>query len=136
MKIIKNVLILVDESNALKEVGRQLAAHLAPAHVAIIDAADFSATDILPADAYFFGCQEPHPLRFSEVERVLKGINLAGRPCGLFTLSAKNAIEYLRTITRDADLAVFPEPLLYEALKPVDRTPQVKAWVQSVLGRS
>jgi hypothetical protein len=136
VKTIKNVLILVDESNAIKEVGRQLAAQLAPIHVAIVDAADFAATDMLPADAYFLGCKEPHPARFSEVERVLKGINLAGRPCGLFTLSSKSAIEYLRSITRDAELAVFPEPLLYEALKTMDRAPQVKAWVQSVLGRS
>jgi len=136
VKTIKNVLILVDESNPLKEVGRQLAMHLAPAHVTIVDAVDFSATDILPADACFLGCREPHPARFSEVERVLKGINLAGRPCGLFTLSAKSAIEYLRSITRDAELAVFSEPLIYEALKSGDRAPQVKAWVQSVLGRS
>lgn len=136
MKTIKNVLILVDESDAIKDVGRQLAVHLEAVHVAIVDAADFAATDLLPADAYFFGCQQPHPARFSEVERVLKGINLAGRPCGLFTLSAKSAIEYLRSITQDAELAVFHEPLLYEALKPVDRAPQVKAWVHSVLGRS
>lgn len=136
MKTIKNVLILVDESDVIKDVGRRLAVHLEAVHVAIVDAADFAATDLLPADAYFFGCQQPHSARFSEVERVLKGINLAGRPCGLFTLSAKSAIEYLRSITRDTELAVFHEPLLYEALKPVDRATQVKAWVHSVLGRS
>lgn len=136
MKPIKNVLILVDDSDIIKDVGRQLAVHLAPAHVAIVDAVDFAATDMLPADAYFFGCKEPHPARFSEVERVLKGINLAGRPCGLFTLSSKSAIEYLRSITLDAELAVFSEPLLYEVLPPEDRAARVKSWVQSVLGWS
>ncbi|WP_304222343.1 hypothetical protein [Gracilinema caldarium] len=136
MKPIKNVLILVDDSDVIKDVGRQLAVHLAPAHVAIVDAADFAATDMLPADAYLFGCQEPHPARFSEVERVLKGINLAGRPCGLFTLSSKSAIEYLRAITQDAEVAVFSEPLLYEVLPPENRAARVKSWVQSVLGWS
>ena len=136
MKTIKNILILVDESDAIKEVGRQIASHMASVHVAIVEAADFAATDMLPADAYFLGCQEPHPARFSEVERVLKGINLAGRPCGLFTLSSKSAIEYLRSISQDAELAVFSDPLFFDALKPEDRAPRVKAWVHSVLGRS
>ncbi|AEJ18931.1 hypothetical protein [Gracilinema caldarium] len=136
MKTIRNVLILVDEADTIKEVGRQLASYMAPVHVAIVDAADFAATDLLPADAYFLGCQEPHPARFCEVERVLKGINLAGRPCGLFTLSSKSAIEYLRSISQDAELAVFSEPLFFESLKPVDRAPKVKAWVHAVLGRS
>lgn len=126
----------MDDSDSIKDVGRQLATHLAPARVAIVDAGDFSATDLLPADAYLFGCHEPHPVRFSEVERVLKGINLAGRPCGLFTLSSKSAIEYLRFITEDAELAVSREPLIYETLVSKDRASQMKVWVQSVLGWS
>ena len=130
------MLILVDDSDSIKDVGRQLATYLVPVRVAIVDAGDFSATDMLPADAYLFGCQEPHPARFGEVERVLKGINLAGRPCGLFTLSSKSAIEYLRSITEDAELVVSREPLFYETLVSKDRATQMKVWVQSVLGWS
>ena len=95
-----------------------------------MDAADFAATDLLPADAFFFGCEKPKPSSFVEFERVMKSINLAGKPCGLFSLASKDAIEYLRGVVRDAELRVNPEPLLADAV------PDERAWVETTLRRS
>lgn len=80
--------------------------------VVVRNASEFTPVDILPADGYFFGCENARPSSFAELERVLKGINLAGRPCGLFSLASTEAIEYLRSIVRDADLRLHPTPFL------------------------
>jgi hypothetical protein len=100
--------------------------------VSSIDAAQFSATDLLPADAYFFGCQKPNPADFKELERVLGGINLAGRPCGLFSPGSAPALEYLRRIVKDAELQLNPQPWLSDA----DDAKALKAWVESTLKRN
>ncbi len=89
------------------------------ARFVIRKAADFAPVDVLPADAYFIGCESPSPASFSEVERVLKGINLAGRPCGLFSLASMAAIEYLRAVVRDADLRLHPKGFLLEGASDI-----------------
>lgn len=121
---------MYDGIAALGTVARRIEAALSGAHVVVMDAADLSAADLLPADAYFFGCDAGRPSSFAELERVLRGINLAGRACGLFSLASPAAIEYLRGIIRDAELQANPEPLF------ADAGTDVRAWVQSTLRRS
>lgn len=91
------------------------------------NAAEFTPVDILPADAYFFGCEKAKPASFAELERVLKGVNLAGRPCGLFSSASNEAIDYLRTMVRDSELRQHPVPLLASA------SPDVGAWAAETL---
>jgi hypothetical protein len=110
---IKQVLIVMDDSPALAEaVSAMLAGMKGGIRTVVKKASDLTPVDILPADAFFFGCESAGPASFAELERVLKGINLAGRPCGLFTLASNEAIEYLRTIVRDADFRLHPTPFL------------------------
>ena len=112
MKPIKHVLIVVEDSPVFQKSAEAIRAGLGDRTCVVKKAADFAAVDLLPADAYFFGCDSARPAAFAELERVLQGINLAGRPCGLFSLASKEAIEYLRGIVRDADLRLHPSPFL------------------------
>lgn len=103
---IKRILVVHDGTADLEKVAEELKKKCSDASVVIRSGEDFSATDLLPADAFFFGCSSPKPASFAELERVLKGINLAGKPCGLFALAGGKTIMYLRSIVEDADLAV------------------------------
>ncbi|MFQ3546947.1 MAG: hypothetical protein SNJ56_01310 [Termitinemataceae bacterium] len=126
---------MIDGSEPVKEMARQISAALQKYHVVIMDGIDFAATDILPADVCILGCKDAHPAGFSEVERVLRGINLAGRSCGLFTLSSKSAIEYLRSIVRDSELSVAGEALYTAELPKEDPKKQLQVWLDSIFLR-
>lgn len=106
----KRVLVVYDGTKSLSVAVAALLDGLKGTHCVVKSAQDLVPTDILPADTFFFGCEAPHPSSFSELERVLKGINLAGRTCGFFTLASDEAIGYLRSIVRDADLLPHPAP--------------------------
>jgi len=109
---IKHVLIVVDGTTSILKAATAMQKSLGDIRSIVRNASEFTPVDILPADAYFFGCESDRPVSFAELERVLKGINLAGRPCGLFSLASNEAIEYLRSIVRDADLRLQPKPFL------------------------
>ena len=130
VKAAKNILIVHDGHEALGVVARRIESMLKGMHVVVMDAADFAATDLLPADAYFFGYTGLRPASYIELERVLRGINLAGRLCGLFSLASPDAIEYLRGIIRDAELQANPLPFF------ADAGGDMTAWIQSTLRRS
>lgn len=130
MKTTKNVLIVNDGVSDLVQISRRIAAELSGMHVVVMEGADLSATDLLPADLYFFGCSEANPRGFSELQRVLKGINLAGRACALFTIASKEAIGYLQDLVRDAELQVYPDPFL------ASKKRSEKEWVETILQRS
>lgn len=129
MKHTETVLIVVDGSAKIRQIADSIGACFHGARVVVMDAADFAATDLLPADSFFVGCEKPRPPSFAELERVLAGINLAGRPCGLFSLASNEAIEYLRGVVRDADLRLNPTPLLAAS------GAAAKAWTAETLGR-
>ncbi len=134
VKDAKNVLILVDGAPATRKVADRIAAGLKGLRVVLMEAADFAATDLLPADACFIGCEKPKPAGFSELERVLRGINLAGRPCGLFSPASEAAVVYLKTVIADAELQVNPDSFLADQEKTSSR--ELKSWVEKTLGRS
>lgn len=98
--------------------------------VVVLEGSDFAATDILPADACFFGCASARSSAFEELVRVLKGINLAGRPCGLFSTAPGAAVEWLRDISRDSELAVHRDALTSAS------SSNIASWVDDVLQRS
>ncbi len=131
MKPLRNILIVGDSSDPIRRIAERLADSLKGLRVSSIEAAQFSATDLLPADAYFFGCLKPNPSDFAELERVLGGINLAGRPCGLFSHGSAPAVEYLRRIVRDAEFQLNPEPWISDS----NDAKALAAWVQSTLNR-
>ncbi len=131
MKDAKNILILIDGAEATRKIADRIAARLKGLRVVLMDATDFAATDLLPADACFIGCEKPKPANFAELERVLRGINLAGRPCGLFSPASPPAIAYLRTMVGDAELRVNPEP--YPLPSGGASGADEKTWIENTL---
>lgn len=105
-----------------------IAKALEGAHIVSTTASDFTGTDILPAEVYFFGCEEPHPDSFVYLEMVLKHINLVGRPCGIFSPASKSATVYLADMVHDSEAALYPQPLYAE-----DIDNKVKQWTDHVM---
>ena len=129
VKHVATVLIVIDGSEKIRRVAKSLAERFAGKKVVLMEGAEFAATDILPAETILIGCEHPRPSSFAELERVLKGINLAGRPCGLFSLASDEAIGYLRDIVRDADLRLVPEPYF------ADLSDDAGSWTTEILER-
>jgi hypothetical protein len=124
----KYVLIITDDTESTNKIAGYIAGSLGNAHVVTLGASEFSATDILPADIYFFGCEKPRPPSFSCLSDLLGHINLAGRPCGLFSPKSREAVKYLAGMVRDSELALYTHPLL------VGEPESIKSWVAEVIG--
>lgn len=126
----KHILIVTDTDPGIQALAGKIARELHKYKVVTLECSDFAATDILPADACFLGCSEAKTRCFSELERVLKGINLAGRPCGLFSNEPGAAIEWLRGLCRDSELVVHSEALTAGSVS------NLSSWVGEVLSKS
>jgi adenine phosphoribosyltransferase len=125
----KNVLIITDGTEATQKMASDLVRVMKGARVVSIIAPDFAGTDILPAEVYFFGCEEPKPASFSYLAEVLKHINLVGRPCGIFSPQSEKAIEYLSALVRDSELALYFKPLFEKDIN------QAKPWADQVISK-
>ena len=126
----KTVLIVTDGSAVVAKLAEEIAAALKGNKVSMKAASEFKGNDILPADAFFLGCEKPGPASFAYLADVLKHINLAGRPCGVFSSGSEKAAKYLAGLVRDCEAALNPEPLLAgDGLV-------VKNWAESVVFRA
>jgi hypothetical protein len=120
----KNALIVVDGAESIQKMAAAIASALKNFSVVTLTAGEFSGTHILAADIYFFGAEVPNPPSFAYLNAVLQHINLAGRPCGVFSSSTSGA-EYLRNAVHDSELALYPVVLMKEK-------DDVKKWTESV----
>jgi len=87
----------------------------------------FDVTQLLASDAFFLGAESSNPPCFSRLCDVLAHINLAGRPCGVFSPS-KEAADCLCVILRDSEAALCQDVFLDEG--------NVKAWTKKVLAEA
>jgi hypothetical protein len=126
VKTPKNVLIVTDGVDSTHKMAEKVAAVFEGKNTVIRTAAEFSGTDILPAEVCFFGCEAPHPRSFAYLERLLRHINLAGRPCGVFSPESPEAAAYLSGMVHDSELALYPEPLFARS--------DTAGWVEKVIG--
>ena len=128
----RNILILTDGKESPQGIADRIAASgaLDGCSVATLKADAFYGTDILPAGAFFLGCEAPSPLSFTYIETLFERINLSGRRCGVFSASPK-ALRYLSGILRDCG-ASQARPFLAKGGKPDDA--RLRDWVKSVLG--
>ena len=62
-------------------------------------------SEILAADLYLFGAELASSASFSELARVFKGVNLAGRKAAFFGASGA-AVAWLRSLCSDTELSV------------------------------
>ena len=126
----KFVLIITDDTNKTVEMAAGIAAALKNNKVSIKSICDFQGNDILPADVFFLGCEKPNPDSFAYIEDLFLHINLAGRPCGVFSPGGKAAAKYLSGLVRDSEAALNPNALLNPSKN------EIKDWSQSVISKS
>ncbi|MDR2102134.1 MAG: hypothetical protein LBP43_06145 [Treponema sp.] len=126
----KYVLIITDGQASTDKMAAYITEVLTDAHVVTLSAPNFSGADILPGEIYFFGCEKPHPPSFSCLATILQHINLAGRPCGIFSPNSQRAVKYLAGMVRDSELALYARPFLSGG--PGD----IKDWVAEVIGET
>ena len=125
----KKVLIVTDGSGETVKMAAGIASALKGDQVLIRNASEFKGNDILPADVFFLGCEKPGPESFTYLADLLKHINLAGRPCGIFSPGPGKAVKYLAKLVHDCEAALNPEAL----------TGSVKdtgSWAKKVISKS
>ena len=107
----KTVLIVTDGSPETVKIAAGIETALKGNSVSVKTASDFKGNDILPADAFFLGCEKPNPDSFAYLADVLKHINLAGRSCGVFSPGSEKAAKYLTGLVKDCEASFNPESL-------------------------
>jgi hypothetical protein len=126
----KHILIITDGAESTGKMAEHIAGALQDARVVILTASAFSGADILPADIYFFGCEEPRPASFSYLEALLNHINLAGRSCGLFSPNSEKAAQYLAGMVHDSELVLNAVPFV------AGDPGEIQRWVAEVIGEN
>lgn len=113
MKTKRQVLVVTEGTPSLRKLRHSLCTNLSDvldgeADIVEKDFSDFVAVDLLRADAYFFGARQTGTLEFAEFARVIRGINLAGRPCGLFSDDSRVGVDGLSALVADAEPRINP----------------------------
>ena len=124
------MLIVTDGSGETAKMAAEIAAALKGNKLTVKTASEFIGNDILPAEVFFLGCEKPKPDSFVYLTDLLKHINLAGRPCGIFSPGSEKAAKYLAGLVRDSEAALNPEPLFTGSGKAV------KKWAETVISGS
>ena len=130
----KKIAIITDGTAPIQEFAENIAAIIGDyqgCSATVINAESFSGTDLLPAYAFFLGCEKPMPFSFSYVEDFFKHINLAGRACGIFSSNAK-AIEYLSLLVSDSETTV-GKPFLTQG--GVEDSNTLRIWIQEIFNK-
>jgi hypothetical protein len=127
VKAKKTVLIVTDGTEQVAKMADSIAAVLREDVVTIKAAPQFAGTDILPADMFFIGCEEPNPVSFDYLSDLLKHINLAGRSCGVFSPKSEKAAAYLADLLADSDAALYPRPLFADCADA-----DLAGWVEEI----
>lgn len=130
VKTKKNVLILTDGSERTVKMAAEIALALKGNKVLVKTVSEFVGNDMLPAEAFFLGCEKPSPDSFAYLADLLKHINLAGRPCGIFTPGSEKTAKYLSSLIHDSEAALNPAPLF------ADSGVVIKDWAQNVISKS
>jgi len=135
VKTKKKVLVVTDNGSITMSVAKSIAAVFGSAQFAnwsatVIPAGDFSPTRLLPVHAFFLGSEKPESPEFTDIKTLFKHINLAGRPCGVFSTKA-SAIKYLSGLVRDSDAAL-GSPFVVE--KSAADSRKLKKWIGGIIG--
>jgi hypothetical protein len=125
----KAVLIVTDGTDSTQALAKQISAALADHRVKLCPAESFEGTDLLPAQVFFLGCEKARPASFAYLAEMLAHINLAGRPCGVFSVNA-GALKYLAGLVKDSEAAL-GEPLLAEGGEV--KAAALKKWLKGIL---
>lgn len=96
-----------------------------------------SIVDIAAADMVIFGLQKSGatevPPEFSELMRIFKGVTLAGRAAGVFSVGTEKASAKIRKSLKDTEVAIFEEDPLFPGEKP-EKVSDVSEWAKKLAG--
>jgi hypothetical protein len=89
------------------------------------------------ADILVFGVQKTAPnevpAEFSEFLRIFKGITLAGRTAGLFSMGPEKATSRMRKALKDTEINVSDEDPLFNDQKP-GTSLSLTEWAEKLIG--
>ena len=128
----KKIVIITDGTAPIQKVAESIAAAIGEYQgysATVIQGESFYGSDLLPAYAFFLGCEKPNPLSFFYIETLFEHINLAGRSCGIFS-SKDKALKYLSLLVRDSEAAM-GKPFL--AKNGVADSNELHNWIQDIL---
>jgi flavodoxin len=97
---------------------------------------DANIADFTRADIVVFGTQKTGtsdlPPDYAECVRVFKGVTLAGRTAGLFSMGAEKATGRLRKALKDTEISTLEEDPLFS--EPKSGGPaEIAAWVKKLV---
>jgi hypothetical protein len=98
----KKTLIITDESESIQSAAKIISGALIEFNVKICTAVNFTGTDLLPADIFFLGGENPEHDSFACLKDLFLHINLASRKCGIFSTN-ETAIQYFRGMLKDSE---------------------------------
>jgi hypothetical protein len=124
----KKALIITDGTQSIQSIAQSISQTLSGYNINLCPAEKFAGNDLLPADIFFIGCENPKPSSFAYLEELLLHINLSSRKCGIFSVN-KKTLDYLGGILKDSEADLF-EPLLSgSAVSDVE----IKDWINKSL---
>lgn len=94
-------------------------------------ASEVAVAEILAADAYAFGVSDSSAPSWTEIKRLLTGMNLAGRRAGFF-VEAKGSADGLKAAFEPAELTPIGKDLA-AGKEPAAGSPEADAWVRALL---
>ena len=124
----KVLVIFEDGREALDTIAKHIKTSLAGAAVVKTrPASEVAVSEILAADAYVFGVADSSAPVWTEIKRLLTGMNLAGRKAGFF-VTKKSAADGLKASFAPAELATIAQDL------PCDPADGTSAWALAIIG--
>lgn len=124
----KLLVLFEDDNKALDSIAKHLKAALAD--VAVVkarSAAEVAVSEILAADSYAFGVSDSSAPAWTEIKRLLTGMNLAGRKAGFF-VTKQNAADGLKASFAPAELEITAQDLMS------DPSDNAAAWAKALIG--
>jgi hypothetical protein len=125
------VIIITDNSASIQQTAEGIAALMDGYQTAVIKAEDFNGIELLPTCAFFLGCETSKPASFTYIEDMMAHINLAGRPCGIFSTNS-SVFDYLSNLVSPSEAAV-SKPFLTE--NGLIKRGELHNWVHSIVGK-
>jgi|WetSurMetagenome_2_1015567.scaffolds.fasta_scaffold282648_2 hypothetical protein len=97
---------------------------------------DAIVADVTGADIIVFAAQKTAaadlPVEFNECMRYFKGITLAGRTAGLFSMGSEKSTAKLRKALKDTEISQLEDDPLFTDQKP-GKSAEVTEWVKKLL---
>ncbi len=100
-------------------------------------AAESSIVDLLAADIIVIGLQKAGasevPTEYYDLLRIFKGITLAGRAAGVFSIGAEKASAKMRKSLKETEISLFEDdPVFFD--QKSDKIPEAGEWARKLAG--